>query len=365
MARRQTVAQIVVAVGAGLALGCICGAVAIAGLFVQSGTLSAMLATATPTPTATTVRPQPTITLRPTSTRAPTPEPATPAPPDSTPVPTVARTPIVVRSGRIVTNTHFYVTRPVAPNAIATVPALTYLYGTTSRGDLPVHHGEEFVNPSGTPLYAVADGTVVTAGSDDKPACGDDGKFVCGAMLSPNTGGYYGKLVVIQLARDYKGQRVFALYGHMSRIAVAVGDRLKQGDPIGEIGGSGVAQGGAHVHFEIRIGVNDYAHTRNPILWTTPLNGRGALAGKFTEKGALVRGAIINLYRAEPENLLYGIETYSRDEFPPVNSDDELGENFVFPDLAAGDYILRVSGQQYAARVTVQAGSLTFVELGQ
>ena len=45
-------------------------------------------------------------------------------------------------------------------------PALTYLYGTTARGDLDVHHGEEFVNSTGTPLYAVGDGVVVTAGND-------------------------------------------------------------------------------------------------------------------------------------------------------------------------------------------------------
>ncbi|MBI5304047.1 MAG: M23 family metallopeptidase [Chloroflexi bacterium] len=362
-ARRETLAQIVLAVGAGLVLGCIFGAVAIAGLFVQSGTLAAMLATATPTPTATLPRPQPTITLRPTSTRVPTPEPATPAPtpsPDNTPAPTVARTPITIRSGRIVTNTHLYVTRPVAPNAMATVPALTYLYGTTSRGDYDVHHGEEFVNPTGTPLFAVADGAVVVAGDDTSARlCGDDNKKTCGRDIN-----FYGKLVVIQLARQYKDQRVFALYGHMNRIAVNVGDQVKQGDPLGEIGMTGIAVG-PHVHFEIRVGVNDYAHTRNPILWTTPLTGRGALVGRFAEKGVLTRGAIIQLWRADPEQFIYSIESYSRDEFPPVNSDDELGENFAFPDLAAGDYVVRVSGQQYAARVTVEAGKLTFVELGQ
>lgn len=80
MERQRTLAQIVVAVGAGLVLGCILGTIAIVGLFVQSGSLAAMLATATPTPTATVVRPQPTITLRPTLTRAPTPEPTAPTP---------------------------------------------------------------------------------------------------------------------------------------------------------------------------------------------------------------------------------------------------------------------------------------------
>ena len=259
---------------------------------------------------------------------------------------------------------HFMMGRPVALPADKITPALYYLYGTTGMGTLDVHHGEEFVNPVGTPIYAVADGTIVVAGTDTQPLCGDDRKIVCGRDLSPDTGGFYGKLVVIQLARDYNGQRIFALHGHMSKINVAVGDQIKPGDLIGEVGGSGVAQGGAHVHFEVRLGVNDYAHTRNPILWMTPLAGRGAIVGRYTDaKGAVVRSAVINLYR-DPQDFFYSTESYGRDRWPAINSDDEIGENFAMPDLAPGDYIVRVSGQPFTARVTVEAGKLAFVELG-
>jgi hypothetical protein len=233
------------------------------------------------------------------------------------------------------------------------------------KGDLDVHHGEEFVNPVGTPLYAVADGIVVVAGSDIKPICGDAGKSVCGRDTSPEFGGFYGKLVVIQLAQTYENQRIYALYGHMSKIGVSAGDSVKQGDPVGEIGGSGVAQGGAHLHFEIRINTNDYAHTRNPILWMAPLPGRGSLAGRYTDmKGNLIRGAIVDVYRGSDNKLIYETETYGHDRWPDVNSDDQLGENFGIGDIPAGDYVVRIQGQPYAARVTISEGRLSFVEMG-
>jgi murein DD-endopeptidase MepM/ murein hydrolase activator NlpD len=355
-----------IALGIGAVVGCCIGAIVIAGMVAQPVVVGALVKTETPSPTPVT-RVFATITLAPTITRTPTSAPvpsATPIPTDqlTTALPiTATRTPIVLRSTPKPVVQHFFLTRPVAPNASSVTPALTYLYGTTSRGDYDVHHGEEFVNPTGTPLYAVADGVVVTAGNDTQQRlCGDDGKKTCGPDIN-----FYGNLVVIQLDRVYNGQRVFALYGHMNKIGVNPGDRVKQGDPLGEIGMTGIALG-PHVHFEVRVGVNDYAHTHNPIVWMTPLAGRGVLAGRLTDgKGNLQRGAIINLYRADPETFLYGIETYSRDDAPPVNSDDDLGENFAFPDLAPGDYIVRVLNQQYATRITVESGKITFMELGQ
>ena len=362
----RSLAQLLIALGIGSVVGCCIGAIVIVGMVAQPVVVGALVKTETPLPTPVT-RVFATITLAPNFTRTPTSASvpsATPIPTDqlSTAAPiTATRTPIVLRATPKPIVQHFILARPVAPNASSVTPALTYLYGTTSRGDLDVHHGEEFVNPTGTPLYAAADGVVVTAGNDTQQRlCGDDGKKTCGRDIN-----FYGNVVVIQLDRSYNGQRVFTLYGHLNKIGVSVGDRVKQGDPIGEIGMTGIALG-PHVHFEVRVGTNDYVHTRNPILWMTPLVGRGALAGRFADaKGNLQRGAIINLYRADPETLLYGIETYSRDDAPPVNSDDDLGENFAFPDLAPGDYIVRVMNQQYAARITVEAGKLVFIELGQ
>ncbi len=365
--------QLVLATLAGTILGCILGIVVIGVLLLtnQGPSFAAYFATPTPPETATLY---PTITLAP--ARTPTPETTPTIPPTLAPSATTVRatstktrvattrapslTPGPSRTPRPVAQ-HFLVGRPVAGNATSITPALFYLYGTTGMSQYDVHHGEEFVNPSGTPLYAVAAGTVVTAGSDEQPLCGDNGKSPCGRGLMP--GGFYGKTVVIQLAAPYNGQRVFALYGHMNEISVSVGDQVKPGDVLGKIGMTGIAEG-PHVHFEIRLGTNDYAHTRNPILWMTPLAGRGALAGRYADsQGNLVRGALVDIFRAD-NSFLMETETYSRDKWPAVNSDDDLGENFAVGDLAAGTYLVRIKGQPFSQRVTIQSGKLSFVDFG-
>lgn len=360
--------QIILALGAGITLGCIIGSIVIA-IYAMPPFIVAILPKS-PTPTSTATRPA-TITLAPTRTATLT---RTPIPPSDTPtlVPptspngtpskaTASKTPLPAPTPRPIV-THFMVGRPVAPSADSNSPSRWYYYGTTQGGEYVVHHGEEFVNRSGTPLYAVADGTVVTAGNDIQPICGSDGKTVCGEQIYPKKG-FYGNLVVIKLAQSYKGQPVFALYGHMSQITVAVGDNVTLGDPIGEVGASGIADG-PHVHFEIRVGVNDYGHTRNPILWMPPLPGRGAIVGRFSDsKGNLIRGALVDLYRSDG-TFDREIETYGDDKWPDVNSDDDLNENFAIPDLATGDYVVRIRGQQYAQRISVQDGKLSFVELG-
>ncbi len=371
MPSNRTQKQIVLALVAGVLLGCVLGCIVIGTMIAHPLIVAALPKTATATSTAT--RPA-TITLAPTRTVTPT---STPFPPTATPsvgpppitlipgttAPTAARpvkSAVPTRTPRPIVQ-HFMVDRPVAPSA-TNAPETSYLYGTTQRGEYDVHHGEEFENPSGTPLVAVANGFVVTAGNDLQKGCGDDGSAMCGPYIDPGKG-YYGNIVVIQLADTYQNQRVFAVYGHMSKILVNKGDPVRTGDPVGEVGMSGIAIG-PHLHFEIRLGVNDFAHTRNPILWMPPLSGRGAIVGRYTDsKGDPIRGAIVNINRSDG-TFYRATETYSRDRYAPVNSDDEIGETFALAEVPVGDYVVRINGQQFAQKVTVQEGKLSYVELG-
>lgn len=73
-------------------------------------------------------------------------------------------------------------------------------------------------------------------------------------IVSKNTGwnGGYGTYVVI--AHDNGTQ---TLYAHMSRTIVYVGQRVKKGQMIGNLGSTGKSTG-PHVHFEIRGAVNPF-----------------------------------------------------------------------------------------------------------
>lgn len=93
------------------------------------------------------------------------------------------------------------------------------------------HLGLDFVPGAGTPISAIADGVVTE--------------------VSPG-GGPYGVFVVI--AHEFDGKKVESLYAHMrwGSSVVAVGQTVKVGDALGEVGSSG-ASTGPHLHFEIHI----------------------------------------------------------------------------------------------------------------
>lgn len=292
----------------------------------------------------------PTVTRRPTNTR--TPEPT------ETPMATVAPT----ATPRPKFSDHFLFGRPVMPDASGISPDRFYLYGTTGRGEYEVHHGQEFVNPLGTTVVAVADGTIVVAGPDNLPQCGAGGNEICGRRPD-----YYGNVIILKLEQQYKNQPVYVTYGHVQKWYVKPGQRVREGEPIGEVGQAGIALG-PHVHLETRLGANSYAATRNPILWMRPLPGTGALAGRLQDReGNLIRSASILIYADDEAGTYVGdTETYSRDPYPQVNPDDMLGENWAFPDLPAGNYIIRayVGSLIYQRRVTIENGKLTFVMFG-
>lgn len=90
--------------------------------------------------------------------------------------------------------------------------------------DYRLHAGLDFAAPSGTPIYATADGVVQAAGF--------------------NTDGY-GNKVVINHGYGYQ-----TLYGHMARVKARVGQRVKRGEVIGYIGSTGKSTG-PHCHYEV------------------------------------------------------------------------------------------------------------------
>ncbi len=111
----------------------------------------------------------------------------------------------------------------VFDNEVFVRPAIgTFTSGFGGRWGA-MHYGVDIANAIGTPIYAVTDGVVEDAG----PASG------------------FGLWVVL---RHPDGSH--SVYGHVNRMFVKVGDKVKAGEQIAEIGNRGQSTG-PHLHFEI------------------------------------------------------------------------------------------------------------------
>ncbi len=220
---------------------------------------------------------------------------------------------------------HYVFGRPIDYNHVG-YAARTYPYGGTEDGRLQVHHGIDLVNPTGVSILAAADGTVIYAG--------DDLTRQFGSMNN-----YYGNLVVLQHNfLSPQGEPVFTLYGHMLAPTVRIGDRVREGDKIGVVGATGVAQG-PHLHFEVRLGdPYNFNATRNPDLWLRPYPGDGTLVGRVTDEN----GTSLYAVTLEVKSADISRETYSYGD-ASVNPDAAFGENFTLGDLPANYYTVTVS----------------------
>jgi murein DD-endopeptidase MepM/ murein hydrolase activator NlpD len=150
---------------------------------------------------------------------------------------------------------------PVATTTGVSIPSRAPLAtGSTSSGfglrTHPViggtraHKGIDLAAPTGTPVYATADGVVGKA-----------------EWFSS-----YGLFVSIGHGADLETR-----YAHMSRLAVAAGERVKKGDVIGYVGSTGRSTG-PHLHYEVRVA----GQAVNPIPYmaeTEAPAARLALAG--------------------------------------------------------------------------------------
>ena len=88
-----------------------------------------------------------------------------------------------------------------------------------------MHQGVDFAAPVGTPIHATADGVVTFAGRQ----------------------GAYGNLIKIEHELGTETR-----YAHLSRIRVKPGQRVSQGELIGDMGNTGRSTG-PHLHYEVRV----------------------------------------------------------------------------------------------------------------
>ena len=105
------------------------------------------------------------------------------------------------------------------------------------NGEGAFHQGIDIDAPVGTPVRAAADGDVTVA--------------------DMNAG--YGREIMLDHGHD-----VITLYGHLSAIAVVVGQHVLRGQVIGLVGQSGRATG-PHLHYEVRVhhvAVNPHKYLR-------------------------------------------------------------------------------------------------------
>ncbi len=89
-----------------------------------------------------------------------------------------------------------------------------------------MHWGMDFSAKTGTPIYATADGIVTHAGWKANG---------------------YGQHVVINHGFGYE-----TLYGHMNKVAVKKGQKVKRGEIIGYVGNTGLSAG-PHCHYEVHV----------------------------------------------------------------------------------------------------------------
>lgn len=91
------------------------------------------------------------------------------------------------------------------------------------------HNGIDIAKPTGTPIYAAADGTVSLAG----------------------VYGGYGNCVIIK-----HGGGMTTLYGHQSKLACRKGQTVRRGQLIGYVGSTGNSTG-PHLHFTVTVNGKD------------------------------------------------------------------------------------------------------------
>ncbi len=135
------------------------------------------------------------------------------------------------------------------------------------------HAGVDYVAPRGTPVEAVADGRVMSAGWS----------------------GGYGRLVVVGHAEGYQTR-----YGHLSGFAKGIrsGASVRQGQVVGYVGSTGLSTG-PHLHYEVR----KFGAAVNPLRLNPPRRSpvRQAFLPQFGRTRDSLARVMTGLQREQPQ----------------------------------------------------------------
>ncbi len=108
----------------------------------------------------------------------------------------------------------------------------TVLWGSSYKYGWDVwhggHQGTDIATAKGTPVYSIADGKVLEAGTDI------------------GWGNY------VSIEHSIRGKKIISNYAHLSKILIEKGDSVDMGDKIGEVGSTGNSTGN-HLHFQIDL----------------------------------------------------------------------------------------------------------------
>jgi murein DD-endopeptidase MepM/ murein hydrolase activator NlpD len=142
------------------------------------------------------------------------------------------------------------------------------LCGARDTKQVDGHPGYDWRMPEGTPLFAVADAVVLTAGLEAPHFCPQLNRTV--------------QALVVQLVHTAPtGESYVSAYGHLSRVDVREGVSISEGTVIGLSGNTGCS-GTPHLHFGIARNVAGRYVPIDPYGWHAPtedpweLDPRGA-----------------------------------------------------------------------------------------
>ena len=248
----------------------------------------------------------------------------------------------------------FILARPVGPSGRQSIDP-SFRFGDYRQSNQLTHRGVDFLNSTGTPVVAAADGVVVLAGDDLNIPYGPRKDF-------------YGNLVILEHNLPGLSEPLFTLYSQLSEVLVEEGQAVAAGEEIALVGMSGAVPGST-LHFEVRVGENSYQEARNPELWLQLMSDErdqsfGALAGRVVDDQGNyepVENIVIEQLAGPglPAIDQFYLTTYEKKE---LRGQGPWNESFALSDLPPGEYQITfmLNGLQQR-EVEVEPGMLTLV----